>query len=77
MRTLMKAALIRALRTVFQTALGMLGASAAMAEINWQVVIVASLLSGGMSLSTSMMTGLPEAREAPEPPDNNGKGGAE
>lgn len=70
MKKLFRAALIRALRTVFQTALGMVGAGAAMAEINWEAVAVASLLSGCLSLATSLSTGLPEAQG----PADSGKG---
>ena len=54
-----KAALIRALKTVLQAASGTLIACATVMEINWTVVIVASLLAGGVSLCTSVF-GIPE-----------------
>lgn len=60
-REWMKAAGIRALRTVAQTALGTLGAAAAMEQVNWQGVVSASLLAGIVSLLMSLK-GLPEVR---------------
>lgn len=53
------AALIRAIKTVCQTAVGTIGASAVISEVNWQVVVSASLLAGIVSLLTSV-AGLPE-----------------
>lgn len=55
-----KAALIRAVKTVAQTAVGTIGASAVLAEVNWYVVLSASMLAGVVSLLTSV-AGLPEA----------------
>lgn len=54
-----KAAGIRALKTVAQTAVATIGTSAVMAEVNWMVVGSASLLAGILSLLTSL-AGLPE-----------------
>lgn len=54
-----KAAGIRALRTVCQTALALCGTSVLMEEVNWLAVGSASLLAGILSLLTSL-AGLPE-----------------
>lgn len=54
-----RAALIRAVRTVAQTAVATIGASAVMSAVDWPVVMSASVLSGILSLLTSV-AGLPE-----------------
>lgn len=54
-----KAAGIRALKTVAQTALATLGTSAMVHEVNWMMVLSASLLAGIASILTSL-AGLPE-----------------
>lgn len=54
-----KAAGIRAVKTVAQTAVATIGTSAVMGEVNWLMVGSASLLSGTLSLLTSI-AGLPE-----------------
>lgn len=58
-----KAAGVRAIKTVAQTAVATIGTSAAMGEVNWVMVGSASLLSGILSLLTSV-AGLPELEVA-------------
>lgn len=55
-----KAALIRAIRTVAQTAVATIGTSAVLAEVDWIMVGSASVLAGILSILTSIATGLPE-----------------
>ena len=55
-----RAAGIRALRTICQTAVATIGTSAVLAEIDWIAVGSASLLAGILSILTSIATGLPE-----------------
>lgn len=55
-----KAALIRAIRTVAQTAVASIGTGALISEVNWVAVGSASLLAGILSILTSIATGLPE-----------------
>lgn len=58
----LKAAGIRAVKTIAQTAVGIIGASAIISEVDWKVVLSASLLAGITSLLTSI-AGLPEIKE--------------
>lgn len=57
-----KAAAIRAIKTVAQTAVGVIGASAVMGDVNWLTVASASALAGVLSVLTSV-AGLPECKE--------------
>lgn len=54
-----KASLVRAIKTVSQTAIATIGTSAVLSDVNWKVVISASILSGVLSVLTSL-AGLPE-----------------
>ena len=54
-----KAAGIRALKTIAQTAVATIGTSALMSEVNWIAVASASVLAGVLSMLTSV-AGLPE-----------------
>lgn len=60
MKTWLQAALIRALRTICQTAVATIGTAALISEVNWEVVISTAMLAGLLSLLTSAATGLPE-----------------
>ncbi|MBR3300121.1 MAG: hypothetical protein IKI68_01395 [Clostridia bacterium] len=55
------AALIRAVKTVSQTAAAMIGTFAVLSEVNWRLVLSASVLSGLLSVLTSL-AGIPEAK---------------
>ena len=57
-----KAAGVRAVKTMAQTFVAAVGTSAIMNEVNWPVVVSASVLSGVLSLATSV-AGLPEVKE--------------
>ena len=57
-----EAAAVRALRTVCQTAVAMIGTSVLMSEVNWEAVVSASVLAGILSMLTSVATGLPEVQ---------------
>lgn len=60
MNTFIKASLIRAIRTICQTAVAVIGTAFVITDVNWPVVISASLLAGVLSILTSVATGLPE-----------------
>lgn len=57
-----KAALIRSLKTICQTAISTIGVSTLMSEVDWTLVVSASILAGILSILTSI-AGLPEVKE--------------
>lgn len=58
-----KAAAIRAVKTIAQTAAAMIGTSVVLTDVNWLAVLSASALAGVLSILTSLATGLPEVDE--------------
>jgi len=58
----LKAAGVRAVKTVAQTLIATIGTHMVMSEVNWQMVVSASVLAGILSLATSL-AGLPELHE--------------
>lgn len=62
MKKWLKAAGIRAIKTMAQTAVAMISTSVIMSEVNWTMVLSASVLAGILSLLTSI-AGLPELKE--------------
>ena len=64
-----KAAGVRAIKTVAQTAVALIGTnSIGMTDVNWQAVISAAVLSGVVSMLTSV-AGIPEVTEDDDLPD--------
>ena len=60
--TWIHAAGIRALKTMAQTAVATIGTGAAMSDVDWTMILSASVLAGILSLLTSL-AGLPEVKE--------------
>ena len=61
-RNWFKAAAVRAVKTVAQTAVATIGTAAVLGDVNWVAVASASALAGVLSLLTSV-AGLPEVKE--------------
>lgn len=57
-----KAALVRAVKTIAQTAVATIGTATVFSEVNWTMIVSASLLAGLLSILTSI-AGLPEVEE--------------
>ena len=58
----LKAAGVRAIKTIAQTAVATIGTSALLSQVDWRMVISASILAGVLSLLTSV-AGLPEVSD--------------
>ena len=58
----MKAAGIRAIKTICQTAVATIGTAAILSAVDWRMVVSASILAGVLSILTSI-AGLPEVKE--------------
>lgn len=67
MMSFVKAAIIRAVRTIAQTAIAVIGTSALLEQVNWWAVLSASVLAGILSILTSVVTDLPEAPKGGDP----------
>ena len=59
--TWIKAAGVRAIKTIAQTAMATIGTSAVLSSVDWRMVISASVLAGVLSILTSV-AGLPEVK---------------
>ncbi len=62
MKNWIKAALVRAVKTIAQTAVATIGTATVFSEVNWVMIVSASLLAGLLSILTSI-AGLPEVEE--------------
>ena len=62
MKNWFKAAAIRAIKTMAQTAIATIVTAAVLNDVNWIAVISATILAGGLSILTSV-AGLPEVKE--------------
>lgn len=84
MNNFIRFALIRAARTVAQTAVATIASAQILSDVSWSVVVSASILAGILSILTSIATGLPEVEyqehiymSAEEPEDSEVTDGKE
>ena len=63
MKSFFKASLIRAARTMAQAALAYIGSAFVISDVDWRMCFGACLMSGILSMLTSIVTGLPEVDE--------------
>lgn len=63
MKRFIKCAVIRAIKTMCQTAIGIIGASTLISEVDWLTCLSAVGMSGILSILTSIVGGLPEVNE--------------
>lgn len=66
MKEWFKAAIIRAVRTIAQAAIAMIGTAVVLDDVNWLMVGSAAVLAGVLSLLTSI-AGIPEANDGAAP----------
>lgn len=74
MKQFWKAAGIRAIRTCAQTAIATIGTAMVLSDVDWRMVISASVLSGILSILTSIATGLPEVEDVKEVKESDSNG---
>ena len=60
MKEFIKCAVVRAVKTMCQTAIGIIGASTLISEVDWLTCLSAVGMSGILSVLTSIVGGLPE-----------------
>lgn len=72
-KTWLKAAAVRAIKTVAQTAVATIGTSVALNQVDWLMVGSASVLAGVLSILTSL-TGLPECKTTTNAETNTNEG---
>ncbi len=68
-KTWIKCAGIRAVKTIAQTAIATIGTAAVLAQVDWRMVLSASILAGILSILTSL-AGLPEVGDQNENKNN-------
>lgn len=60
MNAFIRASVIRMVRTICQTAVAMISTAVVLSDVDWILVVSASMLAGILSILTSIATGLPE-----------------
>ena len=64
MKKFIKCVLIRAIKTMCQTAIGIIGASTLISDVDWITCLSATGMAGILSILTSITGGLPEVDKA-------------